>query len=204
MTQARRERIIAAAFALFAERGLEATTLVAIEEASGLAPGRGGIYRYFPDKESILRAAIIDDLERVRPRRQGEVAELPEDFEALEANLRGAIDSVLRMRQLVAILVRDGVRFPDLQAEILDGFVNGGIAVNTAGLANVVDGHQPVDLQRLGTMLLTTTVGAALLISLVDPASPFDDQALVDGLGVCLREVLHVGVAGGTGDDRGG
>lgn len=54
------QRIIAAALALFAEHGMEATPIVRIEAAAGLAPGSGAFYKHFKSKVDVLRAARAD------------------------------------------------------------------------------------------------------------------------------------------------
>jgi len=51
----KREQILRAALALFAERGFDATTVPAIAEEAGV--GAGTIYRYFENKE-----ALVNDL----------------------------------------------------------------------------------------------------------------------------------------------
>jgi AcrR family transcriptional regulator len=53
-------RIITAALALFAEHGMEATPIVRIEAAAGLAPGSGAFYKHFKSKADVLRAARDD------------------------------------------------------------------------------------------------------------------------------------------------
>lgn len=65
-----RERIKAAALPLFAERGLAATSIAAIESAAGLAPRAGAFYRHFPGKEALF-------LELAREC----ITELPEKFD---------------------------------------------------------------------------------------------------------------------------
>src|SRR4029450_452257 len=50
-SQPTRDRILDAAMILFGERGYRGTTVGAIEQAAGLAPRRGGLYRHFPSKQ---------------------------------------------------------------------------------------------------------------------------------------------------------
>jgi AcrR family transcriptional regulator len=51
-----RDALVRAARKLFAENGLEATTIAAIAEAADL--GFGTFYRYFPDKDTILKVVL--------------------------------------------------------------------------------------------------------------------------------------------------
>jgi AcrR family transcriptional regulator len=53
-----REVLIDAALTLFASEGYRGTTIRKIEEAAGLTPGAGGLYRHFRSKEELLLAAV--------------------------------------------------------------------------------------------------------------------------------------------------
>jgi AcrR family transcriptional regulator len=57
--EAKRGEIVAAARALFLERGFEATPLSAIAKAAGVTPNT--IYWYFADKDALL-IAVLDEL----------------------------------------------------------------------------------------------------------------------------------------------
>ena len=65
-----RDRIKAAALALFAEHGFAGTSIAAIETAAGLAPRAGAFYRHFPGKE-----ALFEELARER------ITETPDEFD---------------------------------------------------------------------------------------------------------------------------
>jgi AcrR family transcriptional regulator len=53
-----RDVLIRAALALFSAEGYRGTTIRKIEEAAGLTPGAGGMYRHFRSKEELLLAAV--------------------------------------------------------------------------------------------------------------------------------------------------
>jgi AcrR family transcriptional regulator len=53
-----RERIVACALQLFAERGFRGTSVAQIEKAAGLSPGSGSLYAHFRNKQEVLDAAI--------------------------------------------------------------------------------------------------------------------------------------------------
>src|SRR5690349_15648193 len=53
-----RDQIIESAMRLFSRQGYRATTVAQIEEAAGLSPGSGGMYRHFPSKQAVLEATI--------------------------------------------------------------------------------------------------------------------------------------------------
>lgn len=53
-----REVLINVALELFAADGVRGTTVRKIEEAAGLSPGAGGMYRHFKSKDELLLAAM--------------------------------------------------------------------------------------------------------------------------------------------------
>src|ERR1044071_979743 len=65
-----RERIVSEAMRLFAERGYRGTTVGEIEEAAGLAPRAGGLYKHFRSKEEVLEAGIerhVGEIDVIQP-----------------------------------------------------------------------------------------------------------------------------------------
>src|SRR4051812_40543251 len=60
-----RERIMAVALDLFAERGVQGTPVTAIEAAAGLSPGSGSFYRHFRDRAELLTAVVEQEIARV-------------------------------------------------------------------------------------------------------------------------------------------
>ncbi|GAC68603.1 TetR/AcrR family transcriptional regulator [Gordonia soli] len=57
-----RQRIITEALRLFGERGYAATTIAQIEDAAGLSPGSGSLYRHFRSKDQLLYEAVGETL----------------------------------------------------------------------------------------------------------------------------------------------
>jgi AcrR family transcriptional regulator len=74
-----RERVIAAARAVFAERGLEASVP---EVAARAGVGKATVYRSFPTKEHLIAAVVIDRLEDFE-RRARELLDEPDAWTAL-------------------------------------------------------------------------------------------------------------------------
>src|SRR5579863_10032675 len=70
-----REELEQAAFALFAARGFEATTVDEIAAAAGI--GRRTFFRYFPSKNDIPWGAFESELERMRVRLKACPPEVP-------------------------------------------------------------------------------------------------------------------------------
>ncbi len=62
MAESTRARIIREATRLFAAQGIKATTVAQIEEAVGLRKGSGGVHRYFPTKDDLVRDVLDSQL----------------------------------------------------------------------------------------------------------------------------------------------
>ncbi|MEU6037874.1 mycofactocin system transcriptional regulator [Actinomadura sp. NPDC047616] len=102
-----------AAFALFTERGFEATTLDAIAEAAGI--GRRTLLRYYPSKNDIPWGRFDESLADLR----GSLAAMPDDIPVHEAVHRAVLAfnhvdeaAVAQHRQRMTLLLRT----PALQA----------------------------------------------------------------------------------------
>ena len=82
------ERLLDAARALIAERGAQ-VPLEDVAREAGV--GIGTLDRRFPDREALLRAVVLDALERARVAAE-HAAELEDPFEALATYLRVALE----------------------------------------------------------------------------------------------------------------
>src|SRR4051794_16279053 len=129
MQRSTRERIVAEALRLFADRGYAATSVAEIEAASGLSPGAGGLYRHFRSKEEVLGAAVREHISRTKEQlstyldQAGALHDQP-----LDARLGLACQvGLAKMREeqdLIRVLFRDLDQFPGLVAEMREGIVN--------------------------------------------------------------------------------
>ena len=52
-----RDRLLDAALTLFARQGYSATSVADIQQACGLSPGSGALYKHFPSKKALLQEA---------------------------------------------------------------------------------------------------------------------------------------------------
>ena len=118
-----RERILDAAMDLFGRQGYRATRVAEIEEAAGLRPGAGGLYRHFDSKRSLLEAGLrrqfaggreLLDLLDPQELRDGS------PVERLIAVARAGLRRLQEERDLNRLLVRDLAAFPDLLQEVRD------------------------------------------------------------------------------------
>jgi AcrR family transcriptional regulator len=112
------------AMRLFGERGYEATTVATIEDAAGLSPGAGGLYRHFRSKRDLLTAGITQQVRSVANLLafvdQSQLATAPER-EALIELARAGLRRLDANRDLNRILHRgDLTAFPELLELVRD------------------------------------------------------------------------------------
>ena len=58
MAESSRDRILVEALRLFGEQGYAGTSIAQIEQAAGLSPGSGALYRHFKSKDELLVQAL--------------------------------------------------------------------------------------------------------------------------------------------------
>ena len=130
MSTPTRDRIVDAAVRLFGERGYRGTSVAAIEEASGLTPGAGGLYHHFPSKQAVLEAGIERHLARLDALR--DIRRLFGGLGDLRAELTMAARYVLaeldREAVLLRILVTEARQRPELLATAVDKMISSSYA----------------------------------------------------------------------------
>src|SRR3954462_10304657 len=97
---------------LFAERGFRGTTVGDIEQAAGLAPRAGGLYKHFRSKEEVLEAGIgrhVEEIELIEPM----IELLPLGDQRAELMLVGrwALGTLANEMPLMKVVQKDGDRF---------------------------------------------------------------------------------------------
>lgn len=130
-----RSRLISAGLELIAERGYQGATVGAIEEAAGLVPRRGALYKHFANKEELIRAGLEERIAAV----QGfdEIRELlPLDDRRSELTLIGrwVLRELKAEEQIARIIEKEGDRFPELRKLMLTQLVNPGFEMVATGL----------------------------------------------------------------------
>src|SRR6202007_2080159 len=111
-----RDRLLAAALKLFADRGYAATSVADIQRASGLAPGSGALYKHFGSKRELLEAAVAHRIDGIVVAR-----------EQYDAGRRGSVEQAVRtagqliwnnLRQseeLLKVMLREPAEAADLE-----------------------------------------------------------------------------------------
>jgi AcrR family transcriptional regulator len=156
-----RERILDAAMSLFGERGYRGTTVGAIEQAAGLAPRRGGLYRHFPSKEEVFRAAVSRYATKF-----GSLENLMDalDFDDEQATLtrlaQFALAGLAAEADLFRLLQRDGPDFPDLAMLVHEQLVQRGYDFAIAAFTRLLQARGlPVgDVDALAAIALGSLV----------------------------------------------
>jgi len=156
-----RERIVTEAMRLFAAQGFRGTTVGEIEQAAGLAPRAGGLYKHFRSKEDVLEAAI--------ERRVSEIAEFDPAIEMLplgdpRAELllvgRWGLTELAAEMPLMKVVQKDGDRFPELVAKVRERIIarghRQGVAIVTRILGETLDDRQ---IEALVSVALGALVG---------------------------------------------
>jgi AcrR family transcriptional regulator len=114
-----RERIVTEAIRLFAAQGYRGTTVGEIEEAAGLAPRAGGLYKHFRSKEEVLEAGIerhVSEMDVIQPA----LEMLPLGDPRAELTLIGrfGLTELSNEMPLMKVVQKDGDQFPELAAKV--------------------------------------------------------------------------------------
>ena len=113
--QRNHDRIVAAAYAAFAESGLD-TSVEEIARRAGV--GSATLYRRFPNQDLLLRAIIDARLAELEPRIAAAVA-AEDPWEGLLAAFQAVLDIQARNMAFLRVLVEAGA-LPHLKGELAD------------------------------------------------------------------------------------
>ena len=109
-----RDRLLETAIRLFSARGYAATSIADIQQACGLAPGSGALYKHFGSKQELLQAAVRRRLDRIAAARRLFDAEAHSTIEdALRSAGQLIFESFTDNTDLVRIMVREAEAFPE-------------------------------------------------------------------------------------------
>jgi AcrR family transcriptional regulator len=132
-----RERIMDVALELFAENGVAATPVTAIEAGAGLSAGSGSFYRHFKDKAELLAAVVEREMVRVKKDPSAQVMAAPSDMpptQALATQLRADLDFLRQLVPLMAILMWERGKAPNLATTVRERMVERGVELGIADL----------------------------------------------------------------------
>ncbi len=184
---ARQRQILDCAKRVFAERGFHAASISHICEAAGI--GRGTLYQYFANKQSVLTAILRETLDRVRAlmERQSVVnvtLAAPETITRSQAiewssrQLRAVLGTVFQDQHTLRILLREAVGL-DVDVEKLLGEIDDGlIGIVERGLHALRDAGLVRDLDTRITATLIVGGIEKLALAALRSDAPVDLDAL--------------------------
>src|SRR6201992_226246 len=110
-----RDRLLAEALKLFAERVYAATSVADIQRAAGLAPGSGALYKHFGSKRELLEAAVAYRIDSIVAAR--------EEFDAgdpggVEQSVRTAGELIWNNFRQSEDLLKVMLRAPDVLGDL--------------------------------------------------------------------------------------
>lgn len=194
--EARPGEILEAAFEEFAQKGFAATRVDDVALRAGIT--KGTVYLYFPSKEELFVATFkemvqptLDLLSSLATNPKGPAMDI------LRAYFRFVYDALVhdrRGRELLRLLLADGVRFPELAVRWRDEVVE---PINTR-LAAVVDygvgrgEFRPVAAGELPNLMMAPAVSASIWRTLFGDAYAMDLTAFFDGHLDMLERTLIV------------
>lgn len=127
-----RQRLLREAMRLFGENGYAATSIVMIEQAAGLSPGSGSLYKHFASKQELLEAGLEHVLRGTAELTEGlgQVAARPLPRRRAEARAtltavmaetaRAGMARMEQDRDVNRLLFRGLETFPPLMARVRD------------------------------------------------------------------------------------
>lgn len=159
-----RDRLIAAALGLFAERGYAGTSVGAIESAAGLVPRSGALYKHFPSKRALLGAALaqrMDAIDRIDARM--DLLPLADLESELTLIGRMVLDELEGERELALLVMKEGERFPEIADDFHHAIVARGrsLAVTWLGARARSLGVEIADVEAVADVLAGALIGRA-------------------------------------------
>jgi AcrR family transcriptional regulator len=175
-----RERIVTEAMRLFAEQGFRGTTVGEIEQAAGLAPRAGGLYRHFRSKEEVLEAGIeqrVSEIAVIEPA----IEMLPLGDPRAELLLVGrwALNELAAEMPLMKVVQKDGDRFPELVAKVRERIIarghRQGVTIVRRILGETLDDGQ---VEALASVALGALVGYRIEETMFGPRPVSEEHFL--------------------------
>lgn len=179
-----RERILDAAVELFGRQGYSATSVGQIEEAAGLAPRRGALYKHFESKRALLDAAVERRASAAQRGRELASALLRGDVRS-EARACGRVAlAIIRDDQaLLRIVMREGDNFPELRDAFHDRIVRSGHEATAMWLRRAVEraGAPEPDVEGLAALILGSLIDYCVLDTLFgEPPAGLPEDRFLD------------------------
>lgn len=103
-----RDRLLATALKLFAAKGYAATSVAHIQQAAGLAPGSGALYKHFGSKRELLEAAVSHRIDAIVSAREQYDAGNPKTVEEAVRSAGQLIwTNLTQSEELLRVMLRE-------------------------------------------------------------------------------------------------
>jgi AcrR family transcriptional regulator len=114
-----RDRLLDAAIALFARQGYASTSVAEIQQACGLSPGSGALYKHFQSKNALLREATRRHVNRmIAAQDEHDQNQSTDTHEALRLGAERILDSINANADLLRVMFREPEAVEDFAEEL--------------------------------------------------------------------------------------
>jgi AcrR family transcriptional regulator len=188
--QPTRQRLLQEAMRLFGERGYAATSIAMIEQAAGLSPGSGSLYKHFASKKELLTESLgqllrgteqlTSRLEQAETGRRGK-AELAA---VMSEVARAGLVRMEQDRDLNRLQFRGLEAFPELMARFRDEELSRVHSATAELLAHLAgDGGPETDWDAVAVVFVSAVANYWLLRDLYgEHPSGVDEDRFVDAI----------------------
>jgi AcrR family transcriptional regulator len=192
-----RERIVTEAMRLFAEHGFRGTTVGEIEQAAGLAPRAGGLYKHFRSKEEVLEAGIerhVSEIELIQP--VLEVMPLGDARAELTLIGRWALNELANEMPLMKVVQKEGDRFPELAAKVNARIIARGHGQAVTAVTRLARGTlDEREIAAIASVALGSLVGYRIEEAMFGARPVGEDDFLEAWVDLLMTYVERAGVA---------
>jgi AcrR family transcriptional regulator len=191
------ERIVTEGMRLFAAQGFRGTTVGEIEEAAGLVPRSGGLYKHFRSKEEVLEAGIdrhVSEFELIEPAL--EMLPLADPRSELMLVGRWALSELANEMPLMKIVQKDGDRFPEIAAKVNARIIARGHRQSATLVERLFGGLlDDKDVAALAAVALGALVGYRIEEAMFGPRPVSEDDFLEAWVDVVMAYAERKGAA---------
>ncbi len=174
---ARRDEILDAATALFAERGYSETDTQTL--ADHLKVGKGTIYRYFPSKRELFLATVDRVMRRLRETVDASVEEHADPLVQLEQSIRTYLAFFAEHPEFVELLIQERASFKDRKKPTyFEHRERNVVPWRDLFRALIAQGRvRDVPVDRIIDVIVNAAYGTMFTNYFTGPSKPFEEQA---------------------------
>ncbi len=177
VTGDRREEILEAATALFAEDGYSDTVTQRLVEK--LQVGKGTLYRYFPSKRDLFLAAVDRVMRRQRERIDAAIAESADPLQRVSRAIRAHLAFFAEHPEFVELLIQERALFKDRKTPTFYEHRNNNVGKWQEMYRTLIEEGRVRDIpvERITDVLSDLVYGTMFTNYFTGPRKPFEAQA---------------------------